>query len=604
MNKEKDTVTRRTRLACVRCRERKKKCDGGKPICQSCIDNGVVNCKYLYNQDKRRPYTNNYVDSLKKHIKILESKLQKFESLPTSAITGSKSVGKENDNDAECSMVNNINELLDYSGKIKASDGNSYRYYGPRSTVSFVINDTPLINTRPLIKSNEIIELFELGSNPEFENHLYNLYFAYQNCTLVLIWREKFFQQLNLPKNERNPNFLTTSLQNVMLAIGTIFNSNIEKEKKFYIANQYAIRSRTFLDKEISNPLISTVQTCGLLSIFYVYLNEDSLSSYFSGAAISIAYSLGLNIGDQVVLNSEFFSDDEIELRRITFWAMYLLERTLNNMLGRPVLLKPESIISMVPSETGIPDYEQWLSPYNNNNNNKNVESQSLKNYTRCFSLITYSIELWIITSKPLDHIYLCFKPSIPSELEFIVNKANIELLQFENTFPEYLTFSYVVTYQNRETISPGIFLFQMKFQYIKILLHRVFFIRKFELPQQFDEEEILLHKKVCYESAMNIGKLASIYGKSFGYKNFEFSTPDMICTAAIILLFFIRYPKITSDQNSNKENESQVRNSSLNMYNHLKNGLVHIAESNLWAKRSLCVLKQLITDWGLSDII
>lgn len=599
MNVEKK---RRTRLACNRCRERKKKCDGIEPICQSCIDHGIKDCKYQYNLDKRRPYTRSYVESLKKHIKNLEKKLEKYENNfnDSNHISSNTKSGDENN-------LNDINELIDCSGKFKAIDGYYHRYYGPRSAISIILNNnTPLIDTNLLLKKDKF-DVLELESKPELENYLYELYFAFQNSTLVFVWKEMFFRQLKLPESERNSNFITKSLQYVMLAIGTLFDPN-NKDMKFVISNQFARKARNLLESEICNPTISTVQTCGLLSLLYIYLNEDALSFYFNGAGISTSYSLGLNIGDQFVMNSDIISNEEIEQRRIVFWAMYLLERSINNIIGRPAFLKSDSMISMVPSEIGFPEYDIWENPNIKNNiyessNILNNSNNIKKMYTRCFSLVTYTIELWIITSKPLDHIYLCFKPSSPSDLEYIVNKANIELIQFENTFPEYLTLVSIFSFQNRDKISPGIFVFQLKYQYIKILLHKIFFIRTFELPQQFNDDQIYLHKKICFESAININKLVALYGKSFKFRNFEFCTPDIICTAAIVLLFFIRNPNLNGKE-TNVNEENNIRSSSTKAFLKLNNSLVYISATNLWAKRCLCVIEQIKSDWEMSPFL
>lgn len=250
-----------------------------------------------------------------------------------------------------------IKELIDCHGKFKTiQNSNSYRYFGPRSIVSFVADEMHSIDIAKLTNYNLEIQLPELGTRKHVENHLYELYFAFQNSTLVFIWKELFYQQLNLPLSERNENFISESLQNATLAVGSIFDSN--NINKFQNSINYAKRSRLILQDELNKPSISTVQTFGILSIFYIFLNEDSLAWNFHGSAISTAYSLGLNIGDDMVNNSGFFSNEEIELRRIAFWTIYILERALNNILGRPTFLKSESIINLVPSEIGIPEYQ------------------------------------------------------------------------------------------------------------------------------------------------------------------------------------------------------------------------------------------------------
>lgn len=68
----------RTKLACNRCRERKRKCDGVKPVCGDCLKSALDDCcMYSYNLDKRRPYSKSYVESLINYIENLETKLVK-----------------------------------------------------------------------------------------------------------------------------------------------------------------------------------------------------------------------------------------------------------------------------------------------------------------------------------------------------------------------------------------------------------------------------------------------------------------------------------------------------------------------------------------------
>lgn len=602
---------KKTKLACNKCRERKRKCDGQKPICKACLKSNLV-CEYFHNLDRRRPYTKAYVESLQERIHLLETQLSNKEKdyeRRTSINLGSSSLSPCSQDikrpdvlpEVEKSNEINIEELLEAHGKFKDMRNGTYRYYGPRSTVSFISNDMPLINIDYTVRNKASYQVPKVGTDIENEQFLYQLYFSFQNSTLFLVWEDLFYEQLQLSESERNPMFISASLQYAILAVGSLLeHKNVDK---FSIASEYARRGRELLDKELSRPLVSTVQTCGILSIFYMFINEDSLAWHFIGSAVSTMYSLGLNIGGCIEAGGIYFSEEEVQLRQITLWGVYLLERALNNILGRPTFMKPGSITSMVPSELGIPEYEQWHNP-----NQLVLPHQNMKTiHTRYFSLITYTIELLIITSKPLDQIYLSFKPCAPAELQFFVNKADIELLNFERTLPEYLRLSHMLSLNNQETISPGIFVFQLKFQYIHILLHRIFFIRHLDMHDQVTDDQIVSHKKVCYNSALNIAKITLLYEKNAGFDGFDFSTPDIICTAAIILLYFIKHPVLESSQSmENKQKKpydpKTIKTTSQSIFESLNYSLIAISKSNLWANRCLCVLNQLILDWDIAS--
>lgn len=62
------------KIACLGCRESKRKCDSEQPICSRCIKTGRA-CRYeLFS--KRKPATNRYVQSLKNRIRTLEGVLK------------------------------------------------------------------------------------------------------------------------------------------------------------------------------------------------------------------------------------------------------------------------------------------------------------------------------------------------------------------------------------------------------------------------------------------------------------------------------------------------------------------------------------------------
>ncbi|SCU82055.1 LAMI_0B08768g1_1 [Lachancea mirantina] len=600
----------RTKLACDTCRIKKRKCDGQKPICQRCLKDGHRSCNFSYNSDKRRPYSKNYVKQLEGHIKDLENELRKLReksaprsisareakasnvAVETRAVRRNETEGEHRESTSDYerdSSVNDsieLNSLVDGHGKFKTENGTKY-FYGPRSTVSFLKGEVPLMT---MTENTDLSTLDRVGnSNVTCSDHeifLCELYFAYQNNSILFLSEKLFFEQLMLPCSLRDPTSLTDSLINAVLALGCNFNSSDTNNRRQ--AANYAARSRQLLQEEFEKPTIITVQSCGVLALFYISNDQDRLAWHFCAAAVSCAYSLGLNV-DEKFKGAAVVSEKEAEQRRMAFWTTYLLERTLNNMVGRPTLLKTGSIICLVPSGTEMSDYEQWSNP------NKNGKT-SVNLYTRAFSLIGYTIELFIISAKPLDHIYLSFKPSAPSELQLIVNKADIELSQFESSSPEFLRLHFVLAPENRAQVSPGLFLFQMRYHNIRILLHRVFFLRNLE--QEYADRKALFHKTICFESAMATSRLISRYGEEFGLENLDVCAADLICTAAIIFLHLRKHPQL---EEWTAEGNSKVRNAQnlcSRKYSKLKLALQSMSTTNLWSTKSLSVLNRLEEEW------
>ncbi|KAJ5097484.1 hypothetical protein N7456_008205 [Penicillium angulare] len=66
---------RRTILACNECREKKRKCDGVKPICSACKRRDFSEC--VWDEERiNKVWNNRYIDSLKARIRDLESQQQ------------------------------------------------------------------------------------------------------------------------------------------------------------------------------------------------------------------------------------------------------------------------------------------------------------------------------------------------------------------------------------------------------------------------------------------------------------------------------------------------------------------------------------------------
>ncbi|KAM0260132.1 hypothetical protein ACHAQJ_002896 [Trichoderma viride] len=62
---------RRTPLACDECRERKRKCDGVKPVCGACRRRSITTC--VWNEERAsKGWTNSYVEGLRARIRELE----------------------------------------------------------------------------------------------------------------------------------------------------------------------------------------------------------------------------------------------------------------------------------------------------------------------------------------------------------------------------------------------------------------------------------------------------------------------------------------------------------------------------------------------------
>lgn len=80
------------------------------------------------------------------------------------------------------------------------------------------------------------------------------------------------------------------------------------------------------LEEEEDNPSITVAQALGIMSLREAGKGRDSSGWMYAGRAIRVAMDLGL----QIPINSEtgkHFSHSEIEVRKITLWGLYLIDK-------------------------------------------------------------------------------------------------------------------------------------------------------------------------------------------------------------------------------------------------------------------------------------
>ncbi|KAM6520359.1 hypothetical protein FSOLCH5_005151 [Fusarium solani] len=63
---------RRTALACEECRDRKRKCDGVKPVCGACKTRPAPRCIWNQERNSKGWWSNSYVQELKSRVRELE----------------------------------------------------------------------------------------------------------------------------------------------------------------------------------------------------------------------------------------------------------------------------------------------------------------------------------------------------------------------------------------------------------------------------------------------------------------------------------------------------------------------------------------------------
>ncbi|GAA5887094.1 hypothetical protein JCM5296_001592 [Sporobolomyces johnsonii] len=151
-----DAAQPRTTTACNRCRRKRGRCDGVKPICTACQQAGAV-CEYELGADKRKPYTKAVVQAMQLRIDTLEAQL----AILTNGANGSSSTAAAGPSGAEggrststtpallsLSLANGNQAGGGARGKSVSPTGGSGVDVGP-TTQSFIEKTAPQVNPNP-----------------------------------------------------------------------------------------------------------------------------------------------------------------------------------------------------------------------------------------------------------------------------------------------------------------------------------------------------------------------------------------------------------------------------------------------------------------------
>ncbi|KAK9453479.1 fungal-specific transcription factor domain-containing protein [Dipodascopsis uninucleata] len=369
------------KIACLMCRKRKLRCDGGHP-CRTC-SRFKISCIYDENRKKSGP-KRGYVKALEERLahveNLLKTKDEWSEDLPqnynTSVLTPASSVAlwtsayvtPEN---AESEQASNSLSGFDRCGVSK--EETELR----RQLESFGFQDrfdlTTSIRNSRLNKANNNT-LIALGMNESLPDklimdELYGEFFNNFHRLYPFINKYRFLASLNLSYYFQPPIYL----RYIMWAIGA---SSIPKYRE--LANVYYVRARKYLEVEqISGhgervSRLAFPQAWALVTYYEYYTMFFPRAWISCGIATRLAYMLQLNVlnsGDFdipicVVPPSDF---SELEERRRTFWFIVCTDRFASLGTGFSMSLQNDTILTNLPAsdEAFYANVQEKTYPYN-----------------------------------------------------------------------------------------------------------------------------------------------------------------------------------------------------------------------------------------------
>ncbi|KAI4125685.1 MAG: hypothetical protein LQ347_005275 [Umbilicaria vellea] len=256
--------------ACIPCRKRKSKCDGGTPSCSTCTAVYHTDCVYDIDSDHRRK------GALKRDIETLRERNGALGIIVASIRSSSDS------------EVADIVQQIRADENLEAiADSLKKNVFLPRRAASHSLEGD----------LSDIMGKSLLSQSGEFRH------FGHTS-SLGLISHEEGQPVRNLVPSES----WTRVTRDASLTAGDAF---------------YAEAKRLLFEDEHSS--LTTVQALALMGLREVSTGRDSSGFHLMGRCMRMAIELGLHLGSTSG-EASVLSESEVEVRKITFWGCFTLD--------------------------------------------------------------------------------------------------------------------------------------------------------------------------------------------------------------------------------------------------------------------------------------
>ncbi|KAI0533742.1 fungal-specific transcription factor domain-containing protein [Xylaria digitata] len=426
-----------------------------------------------------------------------------------------------------------VGMLSDRMGSLQIEPSGRVRFYGPTSNFNLVDMPAPdNLTVHRTIRNDgqDCLDRLDIGAMvpPDIEEHLANLYFAWQDPAIHVVTRSVYEQAKDKWQDGEDTPYYSLALMNAICALGAAFESRYHPTFITFprsLSDFFADRAKALLDIELDSPCTATVQALVVISGHDIGCRRDARGWLYSGMALRLAFDLSLHIDLSSYVAHGVLSHEEASIRQTVFWGAYTADRIWSYYLGRP---SPASIRTITVPKPGTNlNYEvtgQWI-PY--------VRPQSLEDCSPSVDYVDITSGkrslLWEIITPLSEALYESL--GVPySGLEEIYKKATLDLAKWKTDLDASLQ---IDTEKNRPYL-PHVLLLHMQYHQIMIYAHRPWMSREYSQTDPFLSDA----RRQCIDSAVAIAELLKIYESQYTFRRINVQAVGMTCSAALLLIF------------------------------------------------------------------
>ncbi|KIW81447.1 hypothetical protein Z517_04472 [Fonsecaea pedrosoi CBS 271.37] len=560
----------------------------------------IAGMQYVRPARKAMPPTKHYIEALHARVKSLERQLhacQQHGSLSTALdfVNISPSVaptlGGEDARPAQShtreldlwptTERGPLDELTETAGQLDIAEDGHLRFFGAPSYFN-LLKSAPYLTTRSTKQDDLDLTMqpntIDVDLSYELQTHLLNLFWRWQNPWQYLIHRQAFCRAF---ESRLYDEYCTPLLLRCVLALGSRYcdhpGPRLDARDANTAGDLLAAQAKDILSVEIEHPSTSTTAALAILALREMSVNKETLGWIYIGMAVRIAYNLGLNLDCQKWVHRSKITEEQSEIRRITWWGCYLLDKLFNIGLGRPSMIRESDITAPKPTLLKEEEFSPWTSIEGGES------TQPLASH--CVTNLRYMTTIFQLASPTLDSIYGPNSELSFSEKQEMATKTHVTLTEQYSNLPSILK----LPHSTKTALPAHIYSLHLQYHTVIILLHRPF-LRREEQLASFPDLDPLSHRHICTSSAEAVSSILRAYRSSYTLRRIPISTVHAVGTASVILLL-----NATS-------NDAEISRAAIRLLKFNMACLQEMSTAWSWSLRAIRSLQILAEKWAVNE--
>ncbi|KAF4837627.1 ATP-dependent DNA helicase PIF1 [Colletotrichum siamense] len=377
-------------------------CDGN-PIQFSACKYRESDCEYVHTPNNRKPPKKEYVAALQARVKSLEAELARVRgsgeggNFAPVADTEPRQAGDEDERMSPESSTSHgtsgtmsvaMEEVTDILGRFAIGDGGELCYFGSRSNLNLLRSAT--------IRSTSNIEMQRRGyeaakaqvglvvTSQDLQTQLLDLFWKWQNSWQYIVCKAPFLQDLSSHPGSPFGRFCSPALFYTILALASRYTDDVrvrtDPNDSNTAGDAFAAQARVMLHYECEAPTPTTVQALALTCLREMAVDKEALGWMYCGMCVRMAMNLGMHLDCSSCLSEGTLSAEEAEVRNVTWWGCYVLDKLFNIGLGRPSMIQARDVTAELPNTCCVEELEPWQGASNLVNSITTAASHSITN--------------------------------------------------------------------------------------------------------------------------------------------------------------------------------------------------------------------------------